>query len=406
MALSSLKLRNAYLCELLLFSSYLVMTDAGATEQEIESGAVLPAIEMIQKRCDAPSRWFISGVVQLQPNCIYNSTISITESHTNLDCQGSVIDPGKLGGYALHIDSQGRELIGVSVQNCIIRNSNAIGLVIGWQGSDREKTIRYTREEIYKRTPHDIKIINTWVDSAKGAGIFIDDYVSYVTLQNVTVTRSDAMAVYLEHSSQHITIEHSLFADNGQRKKREALAIDSSALNVVRHNTFRRNRAGSIFLYKNCHEHASFDLKQVKRWQGSDNNLIENNYFEDELVGVWVGSRQSVDLRKLRCGDPYYGEKFVMDKARENTVRDNEFLRVTKGILVEDDNNAVVMNRFMGAREVCIRVGSGPRSSLMGLPVAGVDVSYNECGLGSDVEPTLRMESPGIEFIHGSSPRK
>jgi hypothetical protein len=327
--------------------------------------------------------------------------VNISDSHTELDCQGSVIDPGSLRGYALHINSHGRELTNVTVRNCIVRNANAIGIVVGWRGSDQAKVSRYEREEIYYRTPHFVQIINTRVEASKGAGIYIDDYVSDVTLRHVAVTRSDSMAIYLEHSSRRVTIEYSLFEDNSLVKKREALAIDSSAHNVIRRNIFRRNKAGSIFLYKNCHEHAAFDAKQTERWQGSDNNLIEDNHFEDEPVGIWIGSRQSLDLRKLRCGDPYYGGKFVRDKARENTVRSNSFLRVAKGVLIEDDENAVVGNRFRSTQEVCIRVGSSPRSRLLGMPIVEITVKDNLCDLDEMSEDP--KVSVGIEFVHGSS---
>lgn len=355
------------------------------------------------RACASPPVWTISGKVLLEPGCIFTSTVNITHSHTELDCQGSVIDPGSRKGYALHINSQGQRLTNVTVRNCIVRNANAIGIVVGWRGSDQAKVSKYDREEIYDRTPHFIQIINTRVEASKGAGIYIDDYVSDVTLRHVAVTRSDSMAIYLEHSSRRITLEDSLFEDNSLVKKREALAIDSSAHNVIRRNIFRRNKAGGIFLYKNCHEHAAFEAKQTERWQGSDNNLIEDNHFEDEPVGVWIGSRQSLDLRKLRCGDPYYGGKFVRDKARENTVRSNSFLRVTKGVLIEDDENAVVGNRFRDTREVCIRVGSAPRSEFLGLPVVGIKVKYNECDLGIDVKSRQKAVPLGIEFVHGSS---
>lgn len=303
----------------------------------------------------------------------------------------------------MHINSQGRTLTNVTVRNCIVRNSNAIGIVVGWRGSDQAKVSVHEREEIYDRTPRFVQILNTRVEASKGPGIYIDDYVSDVTLRQISVTRSDSMAIYLEHSSRRITIEDSLFEDNSVGKKREAVAIDSSAHNVVRRNIFRRNKAGGIFLYKNCHEHAAFDAKQTERWQGSDNNLIEDNHFEDEPVGVWIGSRQSLDLRKLRCGDPYYGGKFVRDKARENTVRSNSFLRVAKGVLIEDDENAVVGNRFQTTQEVCIRVGSAPRSTFLGLPVVGIDVKDNECDLGIDVKSRQKAVPLGIEYVHGSS---
>lgn len=375
----------------------------GAVPAIHEVGATVPPASSTPKSCESPPRWSISGHIALQPGCIYTSTLRITDSNTELDCRGSIVDPGTLSGYALHIDSGGKELTQVTVRNCVFRNANAIGIVVGWRGADQDKVAKYERDEIYRRTPHAVRIVNTVVDNAKGAGIYIDDYVADVLLSRVTVTRSDAMAVYLEHSSRNITIEDSLFDGNSVGKKREAIAIDSSANNVIRRNVFRRNKAGGIFLYKNCHEHAD-DPKQTVRWQGADDNLIEGNLFEDEPVGVWVASRQSLDLRKLRCGDPYYGGKYVIDRASRNAIKNNQFVRVDRGVLVEDDDNWVEDNRFDQAAEVCVRVGSAPRATLLNRPVTGTRVRHNACALArTSSSRAPSHEEDGVEFVGGAS---
>ena len=372
-----------------------------AQSQVRDAGAELSVPEH-PVSCPSPPQWVIRGKVELEPGCIYTSTLSITESHTSLDCRGSIIDPGPFKGYALKIDSLGAKTHDVTIRNCIIRNSNAIGIVIGWSGSDQEKVVKYSREEIYRRTPHQVHIINTRVEHANGAGIYIDDYVSDVTLRKVSVSHSASMAVYLEHSSQKITIEDSLFENNSVNKQREALAIDSSAHNVIRRNVFRRNKAGSIFLYKNCQEHAAFDSRQTKRWQGADENLIEDNLFEDEVVGIWIGSRQSRDLRKMRCGEPYYGDKFVIDKANNNVVMNNIFKRLVKGVLVEDDDNIIRDNHFHQIQEVCIRVGSVPRAKFFNRPVKNTYLINNTCFLNEAVRFDKDFYPKGIEFIGGS----
>ena len=73
------------------------------------------------RACASPPVWTIAGKVLLKLGCIFTSTVNITDSHTELNCQGSVIDPGSLSGYALHINSQGRRLTNVTVRNCIVR---------------------------------------------------------------------------------------------------------------------------------------------------------------------------------------------------------------------------------------------------------------------------------------------
>jgi hypothetical protein len=350
-------------------------------------------------KCLISERLDVKGKVELKPNCVFSTIVTLSSSNSELDCKGSVIDPGLLQGYAVHINSHGEPLSNITIRNCIVRNSNAIALVIGWKGSDQDKVDHYTRDEIYRRTPHQIQIINSRIENSKGAGIYVDDYVSDVAIRRVSILRSDAMAIYLEHSSRGITIEDSLFENNSTIKKREAIAIDSSANNIVRRNIFRHNKAGGIFLYKNCQEHANTDAKQTRRWQGADSNLIENNVFEDEPIGVWIASRQSLDLRKLDCGDPYYGEKYVLDHAQDNTIRGNIFRNVDRGVIVEDDHNVIANNLFEGIGELCVEVGAKARTILLNRPVTDVSVMNNRCNLignshlpnDSDANPIHRI---------------
>lgn len=351
------------------------------------------------RACVSPPLSDIKGVVRLDPYCIYTTTAVIRHGNSELDCQDSVIDPGSLKGYVILIDSGGKKMTNVTIRNCIIRNSDAIGIVIAWKAPDRAKAEKYSKEDIYARSPRNIRIINTRLENTY-TGIYIDDYVSDVMLSNVSLVRSKAMGVYLEHSSRNVTIENSLFEDNSWGKKREALAIDSSAGNVIRGNVFRRNKAGGIFLYKNCFEKSNTDKNQVARWQGANGNLIENNIFEDEPIGVWIASRQSLDLRKLDCGDPYYEGRFVVDHANGNIVKGNMFRRIGRGVLVEDDDNMVVGNVFEQTGEVCVRVGSEPRARYLSRPVSGVAVDSNRCDLRGDSQTVSR----GIEFIHGAQP--
>ncbi|MDD2943139.1 MAG: right-handed parallel beta-helix repeat-containing protein [bacterium] len=368
-----------------------------ATEQFLAGASVTVTDSHIE--CDSPSLLKIEGVVRLNPGCIYTTTALIRRGDSELDCQGSIIDPGPLKGYAVLVDSGGQSMSNVTIRNCIIRNSNAIGIVVAWRASDRVKVEGFYKAEIYARSPRNIQIINTLVDNAAGAGIYIDDYVSDVILSNVSLVRSQAMGVYLEHSSRNITIENSLFEDNSWGKKREALAIDSSAGNMIRRNVFRRNKFGGIFLYKNCFEKSHTDKNQVARWQGANDNIIENNIFEDQRVGIWVASRQSLDLRKMDCGAPYYEGKFVLDFARGNSIVGNMFRRVAQGVVVEDDNNSVVENVFEQTREVCVRVGSGPRARFLNRPVSAVVVRSNQCDLLNGA-----LGSTGVEYTHGSHP--
>jgi parallel beta-helix repeat protein len=366
-----------------------------ACQNALSAGADLP--QAATKMCSSASALEVKGTVRLQPDCIYTMTVSITQSRSELDCQGSVIDSSALKGYGILVNSNGQPLSEVTIRNCVIRNTNGIGIVIAWRQPDRTKVEAMSRDELYRHSPTRVQVSNTLVENAKGAGIFVDDYASEVTLSHVTIRRSQSMAVYLEHSTRNITIEDSLFEENSTGAHREAIAIDSSANNILRGNTFRRNKAGGVFLYKNCGERAHTDPNQVVRWQGADHNVIDGNLFEDEPVGVWIAARQSLDLRALDCMDEYYGGRYARDRAQHNIVSNNTFRDNGRGVVVEDDHNVVSSNRFERMGEVCVRVGTPYRARFLGLPVRDVTVENNACAL-------QHGEGGGIEFLHGSKP--
>jgi hypothetical protein len=360
--------------------------------------ALAPTAGYASCRIEQPLK--VQGKIKLQPGCIYSTTVAISQGGSELDCQGSVIDPSGLKGYALTIDSDGKPMRDVTVRNCLIRNAPAIAVLVGWRKPDREKSEGLTHDELYARTPQGVRILNTRIEGAGGAAIYIDDYVSDVLIDAVSVMDTKAVGVYLEHSSKHITIQNSRFENNSTERKREALAIDSSAGNVVRGNYFRGNKAGGIFLYRNCFEHAATDPQQVQRWQSASDNLIEDNVFEDEPIGVWIASRQSRDQRAMECGLPYYDGKYVLDDAPRNTVRGNVFRRVARGVLVEDDDNTVSDNRFSDAAMSCVEIGSKARGGLLHRPVRGTKVSGNRCD-GAFV----RGADDAVRYRYGSTPR-
>jgi parallel beta-helix repeat protein len=317
----------------------------------------------------------------LEPDCIHKARIRIAASNITLDCRNGLIDAE--GRKVAILVGGKRSVTGVTIRNCRIRNA---GIYIGLTEADTQKASKYSRTTLYDLTPHDITIEHCLVEDSLSVGIYIDDYVRHVTVKDTTIRNAGSTGIYLEHSSQENRIQHSILTHNGYGHpphirvglaKREAIAVDSSAYNIIEGNHIFSNAAGGIFLYKNCHEHADTNPNSAPRWQHADHNLVKDNLIEDEKVGVWLASRQSRDLSKWGCGDkPYAGNRYFPDYAQHNTVEGNTFLRVGNGVIVEDDYNAILNNTFSETGQA-VDIRALIRSRTLGREVVGTTISGN-----------------------------
>jgi parallel beta-helix repeat protein len=256
--------------------------------------------------------------------------------------------------------------------------------------------------------------------NSRGVGIFVDGYVTGVTLRNLHVEGSGSTGIYLEAGSKDNVVEDCDIVDNGYTENgpdgqvfafggidiwfwgtgREGLAIDGSRFNQVRNNRFSGNSAGGIFLYKNCGE---FVNQRPGNWwhrrYGADGNLIEGNTFTGEDVGVWIGSRMGENTLPMDCSDPAYVEggldRVVLDYAADNVVQDNAFDGVTYGVRVEDDRAVVADNTFTGTdpAQQAIIVGTRFRTPVLGQPVDGTTITGNRATITGSKNP--------YRWIHG-----
>lgn len=332
----------------------------------------------------------IEASTRLAPGCTHRATLRIAASHVTLDCGGSLIDAagrdhGIVVGGAPDVHS-------VTVRNCRVVNGKT-GIYVGWPESDTRKASRHTREELYARTPHDVRIETSSVRDSERVGIYIDDYASGVVVSRTGVAGCGSAGIYLEHSSRRNTIEQSTITNNGYGRfpfprwgvaRREGIAIDSSAHNRVISNRIAGNAAGAVFLYKNCHERATTNPDSPPRWQQASHNRIAGNTIEDEAVGVWLASRQSRDLSTWDCGDrAYWGNSHFPDYARHNVVEGNLFRAVRRAVVVEDDDNSVIGNTFVDVEEP-VTIGAQRRQAVLGRPVRGTLVKDNAIARGTD----------------------
>ncbi len=320
----------------------------------------------------------VAGNVKLDPNRRYSTTLKITSSNTTLDCNGAVIDLENRLPSGIEVDSLGSPLSNVEIRNCTVLNARANGIMIGWSAPDRQKAEKYSKEDLYRLTPTDVRLRNVSVRNAGAVGIYLDDYVTHALIDQSQITGSGSVGIYIEHSSRWNTVQNSVIAGNGVALRREGIAIDSSLGNKILHNQISGNFAGGVYLYRNCSEHYAEDPKQARRWQSSDQNTIEQNDISGGRTGVWVASRQSMDVRSMQCGNPYYGDgKYSLDSAKHNNVVGNSIRDTDYGVIVEDNDNLVQNNTLTDVRTIGIKVGSIARDKFLNQPVTGTQVIGN-----------------------------
>lgn len=330
----------------------------------------------------------ITQSVKLLPDCVYRETLQIRTDNVILDCNGATLDGGMALDAGIVIRARTR-ISNIVVKNCTISNFKKVGIVIASETGTREKARIPDVNERYMKVPSAVEIVNCKIDNVSGTGIFVGDYAENISILNSTISRSRGVGIYLEFSSRNNVIRGNKIIENGfapDRKwrkwpqAREGIAVDSSAGNVIEQNIISGNAAGGIFLYKNCGERWQTDRTAPVRWQSSDFNRIIENTISDMPVGVWVAQRQSLDLAFALCHDPYYFEgKIVLDQAKHNVISGNELKNVIVGVRVEDDDNAVVSNRFHGVRGGCVVVGTKFRAELLNWPVRDAKVDSNSC---------------------------
>lgn len=154
--------------------------------------------------------------------------------------------------------------------------------------------------------------------------LYVGPGVTRLSLTGSRLTgRSDATAVYLDAESADNRIEGNSFA---VRTRREQIAVDGSARNVIAGNRFALNGRGGIFLYRNCGE------RGVIRHQTPSDNRITDNVFTGAARWrprtIVVGSREG---RRSYCGEdrgwPFGSSRDDGDGATGNVTTPNAVRR-------------------------------------------------------------------------------
>jgi len=366
--------------------------------------------------CDlADERLELTASSHLDPECVYTGGFDIRTSGVTLDCRGALVQgaPGN-GRRGIQIQApEGADLEHVTVRHCRVEGFlNSVRIL-------REGFRTLERGEEHRNETRDIRIENSWLRASRGVGIFVDGYVSDVTIRDNVVMEAGSSGIYLETGSRRNRVERNLIVDNGYRENgpdgqlitlggtdfwfwgvgREGISVDGSYENTIRANLFSGNSAGGIFLYKNCGEYPD-SPRYFERRTPADDNKIVGNVFWGGRNGIWVGSRMAENTLPMECTDPAYVEgllrRIVRDYAAGNDIRRNVFRDVTYGIRVEDDRTVVRHNSFHADSpdHHAVLIGTPDRTEVLGEPVRGTVLRGNVSEIAGNAFP--------YRWIHGA----
>jgi parallel beta-helix repeat protein len=358
--------------------------------------------------CDqAANRITVTTDSHLDPDCVYTGGFDVTASDTTLDCQGATIHGPKSAGAGIVISAPvGSDLHDVTVKNCHV-NGFMNGLKVTRPGF---RDLPAGGE--YEDDLDDIVITESSFTDTYGVGLYVDGYVTGVSVTHDTIRNAGSSGIYLETGSRGTTVAHNLLLQNGYRENgpggqafsfsgidlwfwgvgREGISVDGSYQNTISDNIFWNDSNGGVLLYKNCGEYPDRDRYFERRYH-ADDNLITRNTFVDERNGVWVGSRMAENTLPMDCTDPAYIDeplrRVVLDYAQGNTVSDNVFQNVTYGVRVEDDDNRITGNHFVAPSpdHHAVIVGTPLRNSVLGEPVTGTVVADNTSDIVDNPDP-------------------
>lgn len=254
-------------------------------------------------------------------------------SDVALDCAGGMIAAPEAEPYSLLIQSR-RNADGswsvpqrVQVKNCtIVGGTRIVGMGINGQAEavrQSSLTAGHT-ERVQAAAPAYTQFDHVTFQGRGTIPLYIAPGVTHTVVRDSKITgRSASTAIYLDAESAHTQLQRNTI---DTQTRRELLAVDASAYNVIEGNRFVSPQFGGIYLYRNCGEGGTV------RHQAPQFNRIVGNTFDYRQGGgwrpaVWLGSREGwLGWRSYCSANMGYmlgSSSEDGDFANHNTVADN-----------------------------------------------------------------------------------
>lgn len=251
-------------------------------------------------------------------------------SGIEISCHGATIESGSSDPTILIMSQKNPDGSwsvpkNISISGCVVKGSIGIrGLSRAGGGAENKNSSM--RPDHTKRAqaaaPSKITLSGLRLIASGETPLYAGPGTTDLEVRNSTFSgTTDGVAIYLDAESARNRIQNNRFELVSTR--REMIALDGSAHNVISQNTFVAANRGAIFLYRNCGESGAI------RHQSPQYNTISKNVFEASAPAnptVWIGSRQG---KQSYCfidpAHPYGSASSSLDHAQHNTVSDNTF---------------------------------------------------------------------------------
>jgi parallel beta-helix repeat protein len=272
-----------------------------------------------------------------------------------INTSGTVID---LGGKTLKENI----LVQGNVSGVVIRNGTVKGEIrfraVNYKKvlEEHNKTKNWT-EEVRKVAPDGAVLRNLTIDSDGSTHqLYCGPGAQRVRVIDCQFKgRSKGPSVYFSMEGGNHELKRCLFsAETGAR--REVVAIDGSAGNIIEDCDFLLCRQGGIYIYRNSgengvirHQKPQFNMIQANRFDLTHMWLMASFLDTEVPHGIILGSRQGSRTRHndLDKGYPWGSSDSDMDYARNNIVVGNSFKGDWFGrwIWDRDKNNVLAENK-------------------------------------------------------------
>jgi hypothetical protein len=184
-------------------------------------------------------------------------------------------------------------------------------------------------ERAQAAAPRRIMLRNLLITGTKRVPLYIAPGVTEVTLRDSEIKGvSSSAAIYLDtESMNNVILSNRIAVDT----RRELIAVDGAAHNLIRDNDFYELGNGGIYLYRNCGEGGT-----VRHGTPSYNSILDNRFHyvrtEADKPAIHIGSRDG-NRRYCHLDDGYdFGSsKDNRDFARYNRIAGNQFIELLGG---------------------------------------------------------------------------
>jgi len=207
--------------------------------------------------------------------------------------------------------------------------------------------------------------------------LYVSPGATEVTLRDSLLTgRSVSTVVYLDAESGHNTLVDNTFdvEQVGSPLKREVIAVDGSADNVIARNTLSDATSGGVFIYRNCGEGGTVRHQRPRR------NVITANTLDHgdglSAPAVWIGSRGSSGLFPTFC---------PLDDGLDfgSSASDLDFA----------EHQVIVRNALTGAvPDPAVRVGDEPSVLRDNRTPTATDTWVPVCALFREARPPILLD--------------